>query len=1100
MTPLTLAWRGLAHHWRSHLGVLLGAAIGCAVLVGALVVGDSVRYSLRTMALLRLGQVRHAVASGERMFRAALAEEVAAELKAPATAVLQLPGAMSRGDGQARAGNVQVLGVDAAFWKLGGDAALAFELKDGEAVLNERLARQLGVASGDAAVLKINKPSGLSRDAPLSTEDDATLRLRVTVKAVIPDLGFGRFSLQANQVPPYNAFVALPALQKLAGTGSRANLLLLGGEESTLEAADAALRKHWKLADAELELRELEPVPGKKVAELRTRRVFLDPETAEKALGADPAAEGVLGYFVNDFKAGDRTVPYSIVAGLAHAPVPAGMQDNEIVVNQWLADQLAVKEGADLDVTYYVMGPLRKLEEQTRKFRVRQVVPIAGAAADRDLMPDFPGLKDAEDCREWDPGFKIDTKKIRPQDEDYWDGYRGTPKAFVTLRAARSIWKNRFGELTAVRYPRSTGFLPQLEARLRETIDPKLAGLQFVPVRKQAMDAGAQAMDFGGLFIGFSFFLILAALLLMGLLFRFALEQRSTEAGILLALGFTPASVRRLLLLEGLGLALLGGVLGAALGAFYARAMLYGLSTVWRSATQTSALFYHAEPATLAMGAGSGVVIVLLTIWLGVRGQARRPARELLASGAAGGGLDGVPPRSRGAWLGAGCVALAVALVAWAGPGRDAAAAGAFFGAGFLLLGGGLAFGAAWLARLARGVSTQPTLGGLSLRNLARRRGRSLATLGLLASGVFLVVAVGANRLDPAEGAERRASGAGGFALFAQTSLPVVQDLNGPGGRETYILTENDMREVSVVPFRVRAGDDASCLNLNRAQTPQLWGVQPKQLAERGAFSFAAVTGVPSGSPWLLLDEPQADGTVPAIGDMNSVAWALGKSAGETLDYVDGRGNAFKVRIVATLATSILQGGLVIAENRFIERFPDESGYRMFLIDTPRERAEATAKLLSERLEDTGIEVVPSARRLAEFNAVQNTYLSTFQVLGGLGLLLGTAGLGVLVLRNVLERRAEFALLRAVGFPLARVRLLVAGEHAVLLLAGLGCGLLAALVAVLPALRSPGAEVPYLSLSLTVAAVAASGILWTAAAAVFALGGRLLDGLRDEAS
>ena len=68
-----------------------------------------------------------------------------------------------------------------------------------------------------------------------------------------------------------------------------------------------------------------------------------------------------------------------------------------------------------------------------------------------------------------------------------------------------------------------------------------------------------------------------------------------------------------------------------------------------------------------------------------------------------------------------------------------------------------------------------------------------------------------------------------------------------------------------------------------------------------------------------------------------------------------------------------------------------------------------------------GLEVNLAAVRLDEFNAVQNTYLQIFQLLGGLGLLLGSVGLGVVVLRNALERRAELATVsRPSASPAAR--------------------------------------------------------------------------------
>ena len=112
----------------------------------------------------------------------------------------------------------------------------------------------------------------------------------------------------------------------------------------------------------------------------------------------------------------------------------------------------------------------------------------------------------------------------------------------------------------------------------------------------------------------------------------------------------------------------------------------------------------------------------------------------------------------------------------------------------------------------------------------------------------------------------------------------------------------------------------------------------------------------------------------------------MDKKVGDTIDYVDERGQPFKVRIVGAVANSILQGSLIIDEAEFVKRFPSESGYRMFLIDAPSNAVSQVSATLSRALQDVGLELTPAAQRLAQFNAVQNTYLGTFQVLGGLGL------------------------------------------------------------------------------------------------------------------
>ena len=323
-----------------------------------------------------------------------------------------------------------------------------------------------------------------------------------------------------------------------------------------------------------------------------------------------------------------------MVTAAGGAFVPSDMRDDEILVNQWLADDLRVKPGDSIDLSYYVVDSGSRLVERTNSFRVRQIVPLAGIYADRTLMPEFPGLAKAESTHDWDAGFPL-VYPIRDKDEAYWKACRGTPKAFVTLAAGQAMWANRYGALTAIRYevPSNTFASTCRDAVYRNVLanlTPAAVGLRFEPVRAQALNAAQQAQDFGQLFLGFSIFLVVAALLLMALLFQFGLEQRATEVGTLLALGFTPKLVRRLFLAEGAVLALAGSLFGALGGIAYAKAMLWGLATLWRSAVGPSTLQFHVTAATLVIGACTGTVVAMLTIWLTLRKQASQPPRELL--------------------------------------------------------------------------------------------------------------------------------------------------------------------------------------------------------------------------------------------------------------------------------------------------------------------------------------------------------------------------------------------------------------------------------------------------------------------------------------
>lgn len=1076
MTFGKLIIRSLRFYWRTNLGVLAGVTVAAAILTGALAVGDSVRASLRRAALLRLGSTQSALVSQDRFFRAALADEIQPEVQATVAPVLLLRGAVTTSDGSARANAAQVVGVEDRFWKLGGTSNLFAGAAAGEAIINERLAEQLGVGIGTTIVVRVEQPPMISRDAPLSGESSLAVELRLRVRAIATADDFGRFGLRAEQTPPASVFVPIAPLQDPLQRAGQANVLLTDASP----AAGDAIRRRWRLADAGLELRTIDE--GRTI-ELRTPQIFLPPVVANAAMALSSNAAGVLTYFVNDIVRGSNYTPYSFVTAFG-----SSQRDDEITINSWMAEDLGAKVGDELTLKYVVIGERRDLREESAKFRVTKIIPVA---KDESWMPAFPGLADKESCGDWKPGIPIDHDHMRSQDGDYWTEFHGTPKAFVSLAAGQKMWGNRFGKLTAIRFPAGDLSPADLERLLLARLDPTVLGLGFVPVRAAALSASGQSLDFGQLFIGFSFFLIMAALLLTAMLFAFNLEQRNAEVGLLRAIGWRSGQIRRLLWFEGFALAGVGTLAGLALGIGYTRLTLLGLATIWRGAAGAMPMVYHVEPMTLVIGAALSLIAATAAMALVQRSQTRRAPVTLLTGGAEAEMPTG---RSRiGLWLGTVSLTGAIAMLVFAFRAHGQEAAGIFFGAGACLLIAGIGFGQTLLVGLMHATTTARTLAALGLRNAARRRRRSLTVVAVLASGVFLLVAVSAFHADPRSESQSRHSGTGGFALFAQATMPIYDDLNSTNGRSVFGLSDGDLTDVAIVPLRVREGDDASCLNLNRAQQPRLLGVQAQEFVKRDAFAF-----LNDGGKWEALDQPQSDGAIPAIGDEPTVTWALGKKVGDTLAFTDDQGRTCTVRIVAMLASSVFQGGLLISEKNFIAHFPSSAGYRAFLVDAPEARTADVSAVLTRSLQERGVEFVPAWRRLAEFMEVENTYLGIFQVLGGLGLILGSVGFGIVVLRNVMERRRELALLQAVGFSRADLNRFVIGEHWLLVALGLAIGIVSAVLAVAPALLAHGTGIPFLSLGLTLAGLALGGLVWSWLAARFALRDRLLDSLRNE--
>src|SRR5918998_2258886 len=122
MRTAILLKRNLTYYWRTNLAVLFGVAIAVAVLAGALLVGDSVRASLRDLFLERLGKTDHIVTSSG-FFHEQLADELRAHEGFASGGftnvcpLIVLEGAVTHQDSGRRAAGIQVYGVDERFWK-----------------------------------------------------------------------------------------------------------------------------------------------------------------------------------------------------------------------------------------------------------------------------------------------------------------------------------------------------------------------------------------------------------------------------------------------------------------------------------------------------------------------------------------------------------------------------------------------------------------------------------------------------------------------------------------------------------------------------------------------------------------------------------------------------------------------------------------------------------------------------------------------------------------------------------------------------------------------------------------------------------------------
>ncbi|MDB4463975.1 ABC transporter permease, partial [Akkermansiaceae bacterium] len=792
-------------------------------------------------------------------------------------------------------------------------------------------------------------------------------------------------------------------LQKVLDLKGKANALLLDENESF---------DSGKLGLADYGISVVEVPDG---VEVRSDRVFMEPRIEEK-IEEKIDGEPVLTYLINTLATEEGETPYSMVtavSGKSAMFLPMQPGEGEVVINDWLAKDLRVQVDDELTMDYFVVESGSKLVEKRGVFTVKAIVKMEGPAADKRWMPDFPGVADVESARDWEPGLPLDLTRIRDKDDEYWEEFKGTPKAFVSHQTGEELWANRWGKVTGMRVP--GGQVDEVTKSVREILEPSLAGMEVMDFSEQAKEAAKSPVDFAILFLAMSFFLIIAAIALVTMLFRFNVEQRAEEGALLSAVGIPVKKISNWRMGEAFFVVLAGAIVGTLLAVIFCTIVLKVISSIWGDGT---AFDLHLSGWTIAKGLLWIVELTLISVWLTNRKQVRQSASLRLNSGAE----EEVGKSSKWAtgFLVFGLLVVAGGIVM----SYSAAAQGAFFLVGFGVLVSGLAVFRKRLSRI--GFLGEFSSVGMAKVNLARRASRSLTVVGVLAAGVFLVLSVASFRKNGGENWEDKTSGAGGFAWWVETTSSVNRPADAKGEVDWFGLK-------TLVPFRIGEGDDVDCFNLTASNQPRLLGVDPVLL--EGRFK--------TSDQWSILE---GDG-VPAIVDETTMMWVLKKKIGDELIYQDEWGNDFPVTIAGVVKDSIFQGSLILSEKKLLEKYPSLGGYQLFLSPDGKAR-----EILQEETADLGGKVTATKDRIAAFHEVENTYIAIFNVLGGLGIILGSVGVGIVTARNLVERKAEFETLRKLGISKIRRSKIVKHEVKSMVAWGLGIGLVSALIAVIPVL------------------------------------------------
>lgn len=1046
-----IALRSIGFYRKHVLYQFLIIVLLSAVITGSLLTGSSVRNSLKAIASEKLGKTEYVISSGNRYISTDLSRELFSK-GIKGSGFLDIKGSVSNLISQQSVNGANIYFIENGFFPFINERSITID--PGTVIVNEKLASRLSLKAGDDVIIRFRNLSDIPADAPFAPSEEDFESVVLKIGRVVDGSEGGNFSLGINQVVPHNVFVNFSDLEKVSEWKPKHNRVITGGENDKIAEILSEIIKpvHTGL------ITRVSSVTGE--SELISERIFIDSLLAESIMSVIPESSPAITYLANSIRFKDKMTPYSFVTALDSSVCGLADKKNGIIINRWLSDDLEAQEGDSLVVSWYTPDSLNHLIEKQQVFIVEKIVEMKGIWADSLLMPDFPGISGKESCTQWDAGVQIDTRVIRDKDEQYWNNHKGTPKAFINYETGRRIWGNSLGISTSIRFQKDIQS-DEVTDQLTGNIDPSLSGITIRNILSDSIEAADESVDFGTLFISLGFFLILACFILLWLTVAGEIENRKYMIRVLYSTGYRRSKILHILLIEFFIIAFAGCLAGSVAGYFFNSLITSALNSVWSGAVQVNTLRSYFDLTVIVTGFLACFFILCVFLYILVSIHLKRYFQN----------KSRLPFTSRikKVWMLLVITAVITTILILFSI-TDLSNIPISFLSGVMLLITALVL--FWYLMHVRNSRTRLSgYSDISALYYAKYPSQGILPVLLISTGIFAFMITVVNRKDFSSLNNERSSGTGGFDYWIECTIPLSEDI-------TRLIEEDEKScQIEFIGMKKQPGNDASCLNLNHITTPPLLGVNPADLLRKEAFSFARhLKNETVESPWEYLSIEPGKNSVYAIADQTVLDWGLKIGIGDTLIIRAENGQPLNVIIAAGLQSSVFQGYLIIGSAEFRKYFPSVTGQSVFLAESGNPVADNDCiEVLNDRLSMYGTETSSTVERLTTFYQITNTYLSVFGVFGGFGMIIGIAGLGLVLVRNYTNRKKEFALMLATGFSFRTIKRVILSEQVKIMVYGITTGIISAIIATMPSLNS-GNDIPWLYIAIMIVLIFISGI------------------------
>lgn len=991
MNIKSLTYKSIAYYKRYYKLVAIAALISVTVIVGSLVIGNSVRKTLVNRVNERLGDTEIILFSRNSYLSANILKE---NIFSGSKAFLLVNGFISQ-DGKLIP--VYIWGTEES------------SVAKGEVKINPTLAKELGTNNEQSLVLRLPS-AGLIPSGSLFVTQNYTTSLRLSYSGVVDVQEGGNISMKNEQIIPYNVFVNREELAESLELSGKVNLIL----DSKIISADQ-LAEVWDYTVSGLSIQTKDDF-----TDITSDRIFLQNELVESVY-ANNNANRIYSYLANSIDKDDNSIPYSFVTAVDQFKNRT-LKKDEIILSDYSANRIKASVGDQINISYYTSKDLKTLITKSVSLKVSEIIPLSELVQDSILKADFPGLSDAERCTDWDSDLPIDMDLITDEDEKYWELYKNTPKAILPYQAIADDWINPEGSATAIRLSTNQPDLSQL--------NPDMFGIQLIYPKDAGIYAALNGVDFSGLFMALGFFIIISAMLLMLIPLSEMLYARSDEITLLRNLGYPNKRISHILWRESAPIVIVSSVIGVITGLIYTGGIMWLLGNVWKGATHTEGFTIYPTLSTMLAGLVVGVVISLILVRITIKNKLREKKNS--------------QSKTKLSLKTRRLISLALSVISMAIIALNffiLQSVTLFVVIGILVLGVATLWGDYIICSKAEINPVKFDEKKLVWKTIFANKKPAILSFLALSIGVFIVFSVGLNRKGFTDSSQLKA-GTGGYSLWMENSVPIYHNLSTKEGRSKLGL--GDLPEnTEALQFLKYSADDASCLNLNKVSTPSILGIDMSVLLS-DKFTIAQ-----SLDTDIYNQIRHKDGTViPALVDATVLTWSLGKSLGDTIWYKSSNGQDIGLRLTGTLPNTIFQGYVLIDSDLFKEAWPDITGSEVSLFRINEEDKASVSNLLSQALNEYGVRVTTTNERLKQFNTVTDTYLTIFLTLGCLGLLLGIMSFIIVIRKNLAMRRKEIDLYDMLGYTKKKVEGILFRESIIVPLYAIVSGIISAIIGV----------------------------------------------------